>query len=212
MRDSFVFYRGFFEALAGVDPESKAAAYDALCEYALNDQMPEQDGIVGMFVKMAKPQIDVNAKRYRNGKRGGRPKNQTETKQEPNDNQTITKPEPNDNDNENVNVNENVNENANENENEKIGSSATSKPSKRRHGEYQKVLLTDEELRKLTDEFGEEKTEKAITYLDEYIAEKNYKSRSHYLAIRRWVFDALDRQQKKAAGEYESRLPDWSKY
>ena len=86
------------------------------------------------------------------------------------------------------------------------------KPQKRRHGEYQKVLLTDEELRKLTDEFGDEKTEKAITYLDEYIAEKNYKSRSHYLAIRRWVFDALDRQQKKAAGEYESRLPDWSKY
>lgn len=111
MRDSFVFYRGFYEALAGIAPEEKAAAYDAICEYALNGQLPDKDGVVGMYVKMAKPQIDANNRRYENGRRGGRPKNQTETKPKPKANQTVTKPEPN----VNVNVNENVNVNVNEN-------------------------------------------------------------------------------------------------
>lgn len=109
MRDSFVFYRGFYEALSEVDPDTKAKAVDALCEYALNGVTPECSGAVAMFFKMAKPQIDANNRRYENGKRGGRPRNQTETKGKPNGNQTETKPEPN------VNVNVNANANVNEN-------------------------------------------------------------------------------------------------
>ena len=32
--------------------------------------------------------------------------------------------------------------------------------------------------------------------LDEYIEEKGYKARSHYLSMRRWVFDAVRKIQK----------------
>ena len=106
MRESFVFYRGFYEALKDVDPDTKAAAIDALCAYALDGIEPKCSGAVSIFFKMARPQIDANNRRYENGKRGGRPKNQTETKQEPNRNQTETTAEPN----VNVNVNENVND------------------------------------------------------------------------------------------------------
>lgn len=48
-------------------------------------------------VDMVREQIDVNNRRRENGKLGGRPKNQTETKPKPNDNQTETKEEPNNN-------------------------------------------------------------------------------------------------------------------
>ena len=65
------------------------------------------------------------------------------------------------------------------------------------YGEFQNVKLTASELEKLKETFGTTKTDKAITFLDEYIAEKNYKSASHYLAIRRWVINAVDTKETK---------------
>lgn len=65
------------------------------------------------------------------------------------------------------------------------------------YGEFKRVKLTDEELEKLIKEFGKDKTDKAIKFLDEYIEEKGYKSNSHYLAIRRWVLNAVDEHQEK---------------
>ena len=72
------------------------------------------------------------------------------------------------------------------------------KETKHRYGEYKKVLLTDEELEKLNKEFGEEKTQKAITYLDEYIEMKGAKYKSHYLAMRKWVFNAVEEKEQKS--------------
>lgn len=77
--------------------------------------------------------------------------------------------------------------------------SKSKKPVKKKHGEFKKVLLTEEELQKLTDEYGDILTLEAITFLDEYIAEKGYKSQSHYLAIRRWVIEAVQDRKKKPA-------------
>ena len=84
------------------------ALFDALCNYALNDVEPELTGAPSAMFKLLKPQVDANNRRYENGKKGGRPKqNQTETKTKPNNNQTKTKTKPN------VNVNVNVNGNGN---------------------------------------------------------------------------------------------------
>ena len=63
---------------------------------------------------------------------------------------------------------------------------------KHKHGEYSNVLLTDDELEKLNAEYGEERTQAAIRLLDEGIAMKGYKYKSHYLAMRKWVFKALE--------------------
>lgn len=73
------------------------------------------------------------------------------------------------------------------------------KKSKHKYGEFKRVLLTDEELEKLNTEFGEEKTQKAITYLDEYIEMKGAKYKSHYLAMRKWVFNAVEEKEQKSA-------------
>ena len=68
--------------------------------------------------------------------------------------------------------------------------------NKRLYGEYRHVRLTDDEHIKLIAEYGEAETNKAIKYLDEYIEMKGYKAKSHYLAIRKWVFDAVNREKK----------------
>jgi hypothetical protein len=78
-------------------------------------------------------------------------------------------------------------------------------------GEYKHVRLTDKELQKLKDEFGEVETDEAIVFLDEYIEMKGYKAKSHYLAIRKWVFDAVreDKARKAPKSQKAQELNDF---
>lgn len=112
-RDSFVFYRSFFEAIQKLRKTDQLKVYSQLCKYALDQELEENDGPAGAIFDLIKPQIDANNQRYVNGKKGaeygklgGRPK----TPKEPQENPKATP-------NVNVNVNENVNENENENVN-----------------------------------------------------------------------------------------------
>jgi hypothetical protein len=82
------------------------------------------------------------------------------------------------------------------------------KPVKHKHGEFQNVLLTDSEYEKLTADFGADLRDKAITFLDAYIEEKGYKSKSHNLAIRRWVIDAVKESKQRRPGRKEP-VPGW---
>lgn len=92
MRDSFVFYRSFYEAMQGLSDEQKGQCFEVLANYAINGIEPDNmNPVVRLFFLMAKPIMDSNNQKYENGKLGGRPKNQAETKIKPNDNQTITK-------------------------------------------------------------------------------------------------------------------------
>ena len=79
---------------------------------------------------------------------------------------------------------------------EKSKKTSTKQP-KHRYGEYGRVLLTDEEYKKLAIGYGVPTRDSAINFLDAYIAEKEYKSKSHYLAIRRWVIDAVKERGTK---------------
>ena len=73
-----------------------------------------------------------------------------------------------------------------------------SKPAKKIYGIYQHVKLTDDEYKKLCDEYGDIKAGECITYLDEYMEMKgNYKANSHYLCIRKWVADAVEENKRK---------------
>lgn len=119
MRDSFVFYRSFYESIKLLPKKYQLQCFDALCNYALNDAPLEKlPGTVEAILKSFKPQVDANNRRYENGCKGGRPKgNREETKTKPNNNQTVSKAKRNDNDNDNVNDNVNVNDNDNDNDN-----------------------------------------------------------------------------------------------
>ncbi len=88
------------------------------------------------------------------------------------------------------------------------------KKQKHKHGEYQNVLLTDEELEKLKTDYGEEKTEQAIQYLSEAKEMKGYTYKSDYLAMKKWVFKALEEKSKP---KYQNNNPlayqdeEWSR-
>lgn len=73
-------------------------------------------------------------------------------------------------------------------------------------GEYKHVKLTDDEYQKLNNDYGLIMAEKLITYLDEYIEEKGYKSKSHYLAIKRWVVDAVNKKNKPTVNKQPTLL------
>lgn len=75
--------------------------------------------------------------------------------------------------------------------------STKEKAPRRKHGEYAHVILTDAELIRLYNDFGQEKTEKAIQILDEYIQQTGKKYKDHNLTLRKWCFKAVDEQEKK---------------
>lgn len=98
MRDSFIFYRSFYEAIKDLPRDIQGEIYTAIMEYSLYGNEAENlKPVARSIFTLIKPQIDVNNKRFDNGCKGGRPKN---------DNQAETKPKPNYNDNKNKNVNE----------------------------------------------------------------------------------------------------------
>lgn len=72
-RESFIFYRSFYEAIRCMPPDMQVEIYTAICEYALFGKLPKNLSEVtkGMLTLM-KPNIDVNTARYENGKKGGR--------------------------------------------------------------------------------------------------------------------------------------------
>lgn len=105
-RDSFIFYRSFYEAISELPKENQADTYDAIMQYALNQKEIELTGISKAIFSLVKPQLDANYKKYENGK-------QKKSKKEAKVKQNESKAETNVNDNENVNVNDNDNDNDN---------------------------------------------------------------------------------------------------
>ncbi len=74
-RDSFIFYKSFYEAIAGLAKDIQIEVLTAVIEYALFGRLPDNLKPVakGMFT-LIKPNIDVNTARFENGKKGGRKK------------------------------------------------------------------------------------------------------------------------------------------
>lgn len=74
------------------------------------------------------------------------------------------------------------------------------------YGSYKHVKLTDDEYNRLKQEHSD--VDLIIKYFDEYIEEKDYKSKNHNLAIRRWVLSAYG-----GSGNKQKRvepIPDYS--
>ena len=75
----FVFQRSYYEALRGLDDETRLVILDAITDYAFTGVVPEGlSPVASMCFTLIKPTLDASISRYaanvENGKRGGRPK------------------------------------------------------------------------------------------------------------------------------------------
>lgn len=112
MRDSFIFYNSFLEAIEELDDKKQLKLYKAITNFALKNEEPQKlIGVEKAIFALIKPQILANNKRFEDGKKGaefgklgGRPK-KTKT--------PVGFSQKTPNENENVNVNDNDNENEN---------------------------------------------------------------------------------------------------
>lgn len=73
MRESLIFYQSFARAIKKLPESEQLKALWSIIDYALEDKEPDGEGMYMVVYEMAKPQIDANVERKRNGSRGGRP-------------------------------------------------------------------------------------------------------------------------------------------
>ena len=74
------------------------------------------------------------------------------------------------------------------------------KPQKHKHGEYQHVLLTDDEYKKLISDYGEKVTAEYIKKVDEYCEQSGKRYKNYNLAIRNTFMKRDGVNQKKDFG------------
>lgn len=185
MRDSIILYRSLREATKQLDLETRAKVYDAVMDYAFDGVEPEETGVVQAMFLMMKPIIDSNNQRYENGKKGGRPKNQTITETKPNNNQTITKVEPNKDKDKDVDKDKDKKEMVKE----KVS----------RFGELGFVRLTNEQHTTLKEKHPN--LDGAIEILDTWLGTtgSKHRNKNHYAYFKQnsWVWERLEENKRK---------------
>lgn len=215
MKNSFLIYYEYEEQLSILSDEELGQLIRAIFKYEKNNVIPNFKGVLQIAFLFIKGNLDRDREKYdkrcetsaNNGKLGGRP-----PKEKPNlkPNNNLKKPKKADNDIDNVNDNEidivnDIDNNIALSET-KVSTSDVAKANrtacKHKYGEYKHVLLKDKELQALKRDYSNWK--ELITYLDEYIEMKGYKAKSHYLAIRKWVVNAVKKTSKS-----KNDIPDW---
>lgn len=61
-------------ALKGLPEADRLMMYDAMLKYAFEGVIPELPAALAGYFTLIRPSIDASLERYRNGKRGGRPR------------------------------------------------------------------------------------------------------------------------------------------
>ena len=189
-RKAFSFYRSYYEASKDLPTkEDQADFLMAICSYIFDGVEPEITGVASAMFKLAKPNLDTSIKRASVGQTGGKSKanaKQNGSKPEANDKQTESNDEANPkrymiNDymiNDQV-INDQV-------INEKEKRDKKEKPQRHKCGQYNNVLLSDDELKKLKDEFPSDWQER-IERVSEYCASKGKTYKDYLATIRSWA-------------------------
>lgn len=174
-RSQFTFYDSFYRSISRIKKKAdRADAYDAIVAYALLGQEPDLDALpdaAAIAFEVIRPNLDASRRKSENGKQGGRPKKQTESKPKANEST----------------------EEANEKQ-EQIESNSKSKDKDKNknkikhkcvYGEYANVLLTEDELNKLKAEFPAH-WQSLIDRLSGYMASSGKKYVDHLATMRNW--------------------------
>lgn len=185
-KESFVFYASFYEALQDLKDKERLKMYDAICELALNNKETKMTGLTKTIFTLIKPQILANQKRYENGKKGGRPKKETNGLQKEKTNgfenkkttgyekaETKTKP----------NVNVNVNENVNDNDNDNVGDSCVDGLQEVIDFYSNNIGFLNPYGLKILESYVEDMSSELVIYAMQIAVENNKKTISYIKAI-----------------------------
>ena len=108
-RDSFIFYRSFYQSAKKLPKEDKAELFDAICSYALDGELMDLSVVPEAIFTVIQPNLDANRRRWENGckekKKAGDEQDVSKTKA--NQKQTRSKAEGNKDKDKDKDVNEN---------------------------------------------------------------------------------------------------------
>lgn len=202
-RESFVFYRGFRDAINDCPIDEQLDIYKSIVDYALDGIEPDLLTPFGRVCwRLIKPILDTNWNRYKNGCKGGEygykggaPKgNQNAKKTTPKRPQNKGKTTPNDNDNVNVSSNEDIKKEICIKK-----KSATTEPISEDEQKFldgmqehypsvckMKAPLTFQQYQKLQNEYTTEAIRDILERMENY-AQLHKKCTSANLTIRNWI-------------------------
>lgn len=212
-KQTFVFRLEWAQVLKQQPDSIRLAVYDAIIDYVQTGQEPPQQSAVYFAFLFIKNQIDkdtakyeeVCAKRAEAGKKhkgNQHTNNRNKLEQMEQVFQNGTNGTDNDNEydydnNTTINSSDIINT-------DKSAKKKSAKQPKKKYGEFENVLLTDEEAQKLHNEFGNDALAIVQNY-SELKAMKGYTYKSDYLAIRKWGANAYFEQlNKKQHGNYNN--------
>ena len=211
-RDSFIFYRSFYEAIQKCPNDVRLELYDAIAQYSLNiGYEPKFSGIAEALWILIKPQLDANIKRFENGRKGGAPKGNNNagknksktTEKQPKNNQKTTEKQPNNN----YNLNENNNNN-NTHSNTNVLSCVNDTHADTRE-EYAKELIQDENFAERTAMNFHVAAEDILILVNSFNNEQAVKGVAHvdYNDYRRHAYDWIRIQIEKKEKERKHGNP-----
>lgn len=202
-RESFVFYRSFYEGIKELPRDIQGEVLTAIMEYGLNGVTTEnQKPITKAMFALIKPQLDANNQRFENGrlgaehgKKGGRPK-----KEKPQENPNLTPKKPQ----ENPNLTPNVNDNVNVNDNDDKDASATT-DEKKYYSSDNGVIKSISELKRdyLNDENLCNAIIKNLKVIDKNILSERLDAFNQHLE--------LQGERLKEVRDYRSHFKNWLK-
>lgn len=201
-------YISYSETLAPFSNEEIGKMVNAMLAYASTGEIPQFDGNERFIWPTLKAQIDRDEAAYQerceknrlNGAKGGRPpKNQSVISETEGFSEKPKKPKEKEKEKEKEKKKESIEAGEPPPTPPNTGGGGD-KPQKHKHGEYQNVLLTDDELKKLQAEIPG--YEDFIGRLSEYMASTGKKYKSHYATIRSWA-----RREQKTGRPVQS-FPD----
>lgn len=96
-RGQFTFYRSFWDALQTLPKKERLAAYEAICDYALNGNEQTLTGSAATIFILTRPTLDSGRRKAASGKHGGEKSKanpeDSESKAEANGKQNESKPQ-----------------------------------------------------------------------------------------------------------------------
>lgn len=194
-RESFPFFRTFYEGMEGFSEKDRLIVYEAIFGYALDGIEPDLKKNLQAIFKMVRPILDKSRKMWENGckgaehgVKGGAPKGNKNASKQPQNNGKTTAKQPLINPK--TTPNKNKNKNKNKNEEEKYISKEELQFIQKMNENYPNVMgmekpLTYEEWCKLIELYGDKLPKEKLSEMEN---KPNLQSSyvSAYLTVRNW--------------------------